>query len=160
MKERLCPLQFFFLTVPFFFYFHQLAFCCRQECCCAATRANLTRTLPTQTSHAEERNDKSGARGDRNGRRHCWSFWCCGGPPHNPRRRRRRRHLTCEAVTHRRTSLHAVARRSQNQMAKYIVVNTHEAPLISFFFFFNLTVVALSQPHLLRLPHAAYTVSV
>ncbi len=135
------------------FFFRQLAFGDWQECCCTATRADLTRTLPTQTSHKEERDDKSRARGDRGGRGHCRSFWCGGGRPRNNAWcRERRRRLTREAVTHRRTSLHAVARRPQNQMAKYIVVKAHEAgtlcanPLPPHLFFFPFTVVALSQP--------------
>jgi hypothetical protein len=118
--------QFFISYRPILFlFFHQLALCCcQQECCCATTRADVARALPTQTSHTEERDDKSWARGDRVGGGHCRSLWRCGGRPCNdPWRRGWGGRLTRKAVTHRRTSLHAVVRRSQNQMAKYIVVN-------------------------------------
>lgn len=117
------PVHVPFFFLPFFFSFNQLAHCHRQECCSAATRANLTRTLPTPKSHTKERDDKSRSRGDGGGRGHCRPIWWSGCPPHDhPWRWRRRRHLTCKAVTDRRTSLHAVARRTQNQMAEYTVM--------------------------------------
>ena len=121
------------VILPFFFlFFRQLALCCQQECCCPTTRANIARTLSTQKSHTEERDDKSRASSDGGGRGHFRFFWGCGGRPHyNPWRSRWRRCLTRKAVTHRRTSLHAVARGSQNQMAKYTVVKPTSQALVA-----------------------------